>query len=240
MKIGVKTYCDKEYIEHFTNKTDFIEVIGISKEDFLKNKKIIVHCKHERFKINLANKLKEKENIEAIQTAIEIADFCNSDRIIVHPGFIENESCSLKNSINLMKKFKDKRIITETMPGNYKNKNFLCSTPEELKEYIQKTNISGFCLDINHTISSATSQNKNPYEYLKEFIKLNPKQIHLGGQKLPEDITHIPFSRSNIDLKKALEFLHEDSEIILEVTQDITETEKDLEIVRKTWANRIN
>lgn len=239
MKIGVKTYLNKDYIEHFAAKTDFIEVIGLSKENFLKNKKIIVHGKHERFKINLADKTKEKENIEAIQTAIEIADFCNSKRIIVHPGFIENENCSLENSINLMKKFNDKRIITENMPlGDKNNKQYLCSNPEELKEYIQKTNISGFCFDINHTISSALSQKIDPYEYLKSFIKLNPIQIHLGGQKLPEDQTHIPFSKSNIDLKKSLEILPENSEIILEVTQDIKETEKDLEIIRKSWKER--
>lgn len=232
MKIGVKTYMGKEYIEHFAKIVDFIEIIGLSKENFIKNKNIIVHCQHERFKINLANKIKEKENIEAIKTAIEIADFCNSKRIIVHPGYIENEHCSLENSMNILKKFNDPRVITETMPKIYKNNQFLCSTPEELKEYMEKTK-AGFCLDINHSISSAITQNREPYEYLKEFIKLKPIQIHLGGQKLPEDLTHLSFSESNIDLKKALKYLPEDSEIILEVTQDIKETEKDIQILKE-------
>lgn len=231
MKIGVKTYNSQEYIKHFTDKVDLIEIIGIEKEEFLKNKNIIVHCKHERFKINIANKAKEKENIDAIKTAIEIADFCNSKRIIVHPGYIEDENCSLENSIAIIKKFKDKRIITETMPKIYKNNYFLCSTPEELKYYMEKTNV-GFCFDLNHSISSAIAQKIEPYEYLKEFIKLKPTQIHFGGQKLPEDITHLTLSESNIDLKKALENLPDNSEIILEVTQDIKETEKDIQILK--------
>jgi sugar phosphate isomerase/epimerase len=232
MKIGVKTYFDHKYIEHFKNKVDFIEIISLEKSKILRDKKIIVHCKHERFGINLADKTKEKENKEAVKFAIDIADFCNSERIIVHPGFIENENCSIKNTIDIIRGLGDKRIIFENMPSTHRDKKFTCSTPEELEKVLEECKTS-FCLDINHAISAAIKQNLEPYEYIKKFMKLSPAQIHLGGQKLPEDITHLSFSRSNIDLKKVLNVLPKNSEIVLEVTQYIEETEKDLEIIRQ-------
>ncbi|MEI7719274.1 MAG: TIM barrel protein [archaeon] len=234
MKIGVKTYDGQEYIEHFTNKVDLIEILGITSEEFLKGKNIVVHCKHERFDINPADKTKEKESIIAIKTAIEVANFCNSDRIVVHPGKIENENCSKENSINLLKNIKDKRIILENMPGRYENRIFLGSTPEEMEEFLTKTN-KGFCFDINHAISAAITNKLEPYSFIEQFLKLNPSQIHLGGQTLPDDTTHISFGESNIDLNKVIRILPENSEVILEVTQDIEKTEEDLKLFRQIW-----
>jgi endonuclease IV len=232
MKIGVKTYDSEEYIQRFTNEVDFIEVIGIAKYEFLKNKNVTIHCKHERFGVNIADKTKEKENILAIQLAIDIADFCGSKRIIVHPGFIENENCTIENSIKLLKKFNDKRIIIENLPFFIREKICLCSTPENTKFFLEKCDCS-FCFDINHAISSALFKNLPPYSFLEDFQKLNPAQIHLGGQTLANDKTHLNFTESDIDLKKVLTYLPKNSEIILEVTQDINETEKDIAILRK-------
>lgn len=233
MKLGVKTYDGEEYIKHFANKVDFIEIMSFVDKDLLLDKKIVIHSKHSKFGINPADSEKEKENINEIQISQKLADFCKSEIIIVHPGFIENKTCSKEQAIKIIKKITDKRIIIENMP-KMNNGIKLCSTPEETKEFLEKTN-KGFCFDVNHAISSAFENNLDPYIYLEDFIKLNPTHIHLGGQTLPNNVTHLALTESNIDLKKIIKLLPDNSKICLEVTQNIEKTEEDLKLFRKIW-----
>ena len=44
------------------------------------------------------------------------------------------------------------------------NKRYLCATPEEIKEFMEKTGVK-FCLDINHAIETAVYLNKNYLEF---------------------------------------------------------------------------
>lgn len=233
MKLGVKTYDDTEFIEYFKDKVDFIEIMSFANKKDLIDKKIVIHSKHSKFGINPADKEKEKENLEEIQKSLEIADFSNSTKIIVHPGLFENNSCSKEQAVKIIKEMKDKRIILENMPKMNKNLN-LCSTPEETKEFMEKTD-KEFCFDLNHAISAAFENNLDPYLYLEDFIKLKPVHIHFGGQTLPDNTTHIALTESNIDLRKVLALLPEESEISLEVTQDIKKTVEDIELFRKIW-----
>ena len=77
MKIGVKTYNDEKYIRHFQDKVDFIEVMSFTNKELLKNKKIVIHCKHQRFGINPADIEKEKavrQNSDSRDRLLEIED----------------------------------------------------------------------------------------------------------------------------------------------------------------------
>jgi len=233
MKIGVKTYDGEEYIEFFKDKVDFLEVMSFVDRELIKNSKIVIHSKHSRFGINPADINKENENKTEIEESQNIAHFCKSNKIIVHPGIIQNENCSEKQAIEFIRKMNDKRIIIENMPKMNKGVN-LCSTPEETKDFLEKTN-KGFCFDINHAISSAFENKLDPYAYIKDFIKLNPVHIHLGGQTIPDDTTHIALTESNIDLKGVIALLPENSDICLEVTQDIKKTEEDIKLLKSLW-----
>jgi uncharacterized protein (UPF0276 family) len=99
---------------------------------------------------------------------------------------------------------------------------------------MEKTN-KEFCFDLNHAISAAFENNLDPYLYLEDFIKLKPVHIHIGGHTLPDNTTHLSLIESNIDLKKVIALLPEESEISLEVTQDIKKTQEDIELFRKIW-----
>lgn len=233
MKLGVKTYNDKKYIEHFKDKVDFIEVMSFAEKEDIIDKEIVIHCKHSRFGINPADKEKEEENILEIKKGQEIADLTKANKIIFHPGFIENKKCSRQQAIKILKEIKDERIIIENLPRMTEGEK-LCSTPEETEKFMKETG-KDICFDLNHAISAAHSDKKDPYEYIEGFLKLKPIHYHLGGQTLPDDTTHIPLTESNIDLKKVVGMLPEDSEISLEVTQDIKKTEEDLKLFRKFW-----
>lgn len=234
MKIGVKTFDNEKFLDYFIDKADFFEVQAIQKNnyDFLKKYKIpiVIHSEHIGFGINSADKELFKKNLESINFAIKLADYCNSKKIIIHPGIIENNKCSKQESINFIKNIDDKRILIENLPSA--DKGSTCTLPEEMKEFLLQTK-KGFCFDINHAIQSAALSNIDYINVLKELLKLNPKHIHLGGQSIKLNKTHLKISDSDIPLKKILSFIPDYAEITLETTRDIKEVEEDLKLVRK-------
>ena len=72
MKIGVKTYNDKNYIDYFKDKVDFIEVMSFANEEYLRDTEIVIHCKHGRFGINPANENNEEESLNEIKAGQKI------------------------------------------------------------------------------------------------------------------------------------------------------------------------
>lgn len=235
MKIGVKTFDDEKILKFFENKVDFFEIMAVQKNNysFLKNFSlpIVIHAEHAHFGINPADKAKKEQNLKSINFAREIADLVNSEKIILHSGAIEqgNAYCSEENAINFFKELNDSRILTE----NLWNTNFyskrLCQTSNEVKSFIEKTN-SGFCFDINHAILSLDKF--KDYDFLKEYIKLNPIHYHLGGQKIKEKLDHLYFQDSNLDLKKIFEIFPKNAEITLETGTDIKKIENDVKIIK--------
>jgi sugar phosphate isomerase/epimerase len=235
MKIGVKTYYDPYFVEHFQDKADFIEIMAIGGKDysFVKNIKIpvIIHAMHSVFGVNPSDPLKEKTNLEAINFAIDLANKTHAKKIIVHSGPLENSNCTQEIAENFLKKIKDKRILLEN--HGYHGERFpgLFIKPDEIMLFLNKTH-KGFCLDVNHAISYAIAANIDYIYFLKQLLKLNPAHFHLGGQKFNPCKEHLDFSDSDVDLKKVFAILPDDAEITLEVSKEIDRTEKDLEIIR--------
>ena len=236
MKIGVKTYDDRFFLHHFKGKVDFFEVMAIEDTDYSYLKEfsmpIVIHVEHRTFGVNFADKTKEKQNISAINFARKIAEMIKAEKIIIHPGHLENSNCSEKNALNSLKKMNDERILTENMPRYFNNSISLCHTPEEMKKILKKAKCK-FCLDINHAVVSAIELKKDYIKFLKEFIKLKPSHYHLGGQKLSgKKESHIALEESEMDLKEILKLLPKNAYITLETEPDIEKTEQDIKIIR--------
>ena len=237
MKIGIKVYRNSKELDYFKDKADFIEVMAIEGADYswLNDWKIpiVIHAQHQRFGVNNADLTKKDKNISSIKFAISLADKFKSKKIILHPGVIENSSCSLKNAEDSIKTL-DKRIIIENLPSIEtfpKSRTSLCSNSEETKDLMQKTG-KGICFDINHSIETATDLKKDPYFDLLNFIKLKPIHYHIGGQKLNGE-SHLSFSDSEIDLKKIFSLFPKDAEISLETSIDLEKLKEDLRIVKE-------
>ncbi|MFC1685676.1 sugar phosphate isomerase/epimerase family protein [Nanoarchaeota archaeon] len=237
MRIGVKSYYDPPFIEYFKTKADFIEIMASSSDnfDFLKGVKIpiIIHSMHESFEVNASDKEKEAFNLEAFNFAIKLADSCKSDKIILHPGLIQNPNCSMEQSSKLLNVLTDKRILIENNNAmNLKGRTSFFSSPKQIVPFLQNTG-KDFCLDINHAINYALSQDLDYISVLKELIALKPAHFHLGGQKFSPYKEHQDFSDSDVDLEKVFSILPKDADITLEVTKSIEKTDKDLELIRK-------
>lgn len=237
MKIGVKTYRSQAYLDHFKDKVDFFEIqairgvkLNLKKYDI----PIIFHAEHQSFGVNPSDKTKVKENLDSLNYATKLADELKSKKIIYHAGRITDPNCSKGQSIDFIKKIKDKRILIE----NHSENMGLCTTPKEAKEFMRKTK-KGFCLDLNHAITYAIRNKIEYISFLKEFIKLKPRHYHLCGQKIKNyfffktSLDHFSFKDSNIPIEKILSLLPKDAEITLEVTTDIKNTEYDLGYIRK-------
>lgn len=238
MKIGVKIFSEKDFALHFENKADFLEVMAIEGKDysFLKdyNLPIVIHAQHEKFGFNAADRSIRDRNLKSINFAIKLANSLDAEKIIVHPGKLFDYNCSIQEAINFLKKL-DERIIIENLPENGFGRHFLCTNAEETREFLEKVK-KGFCLDINHAISSALYIKKDYLQDLKEYLSLEPAHYHLGGQKIEGDITHLALEEGDINLKEVLKLLPKDAEITLETKHDIAKTENDLKIMRAILA----
>lgn len=231
MKIGVKSYDYSKELEYFKDKADFFEIMVVEGRDYSRfknfNMPFVIHCQHAIFGINNADKQLYQKNLNSFNSAKKVADMLKAEKIILHPGNMKNEACSRENSINFIKSLKDKRIIIENMP----QENALCNSPEQLKEFIDKTGY-GFCFDINHTILHAQNIKKDYKAMIKDFLQLKPKHFHLGGQKFM-GADHLCFADSELNLKEILSLLPKDAEITLETSTDIEKTKEDLRIIRE-------
>ena len=183
--------------------------------------------------INNSDKTKYNQNIASVILGQRVADMMNSERIIVHPGEIINDNCSKENAIEFFKGLDDDRILIENMPGYGRAGYKLCTTPEETKEFLEKTG-KKFCFDINHAISTAISNKQDYIEVIKEFLKLNPVHFHLGGQKIiREEKSHLCFNESEIDLKKILALLPKGAKISIETSAELGKLMMDLKYLKE-------
>ncbi len=236
MKIGVKTFNDREFLKKFENDVDFFEIMAIQKNDysFLKefSLPIVIHAEHQNFGINPADISKKEKNINSLNFAIKLANKTNANKIIVHPGYIDEKNpsfCSIKNAIDFFNEINDERILIENLPKSMMFK--LCYNPQQIKDFREKTN-TGFCFDINHALQHLKTFNQK-YDFIKEFISLNPSHYHIGGQKFVEKKEHLCLENSDLDLKKLLRYYPNNSEITLETEPNSEKTNKDLDIIKK-------
>lgn len=235
MKFGVKTYDNEKFLDKFEDKSDFFEVQAIRGNDysFLKkyDKEIVFHCEHASFGVNISDSSKKELNLKAINFAKELANSVNCKKIVIHPGLIQNESCSVENTINFLKENYDSRFCVENMPFLSRGNKKVGSAPEEMKRIMVEANV-GFCFDINHAIESAVSQGKDYWTYLKDFENLGVNHYHLGGENMEIMQAHFSFCDSDLDLEKVFEIIKTDTTLTLEVGMDGEKIEEDLKVVR--------
>ena len=230
MKIGVKAYGFEQELIDLETRTDFFEVMALEGKDYSQFKKIkiplTIHAQHQVFGINNANKKLEEKNKKSLLFAIKLADEFGADKIVVHPGELNDSDCSLENSINFFKQFNDSRIIIENMPS----KNHLCGTPEELNFFVRKLNL-GICFDFNHAIQFALTSKQDYNNFIKEFLKLKPNYFHIGGQKF-DGTTHLAFSESEINLEPLIKSVPDKARIALETSNNLNEKSEELDFIK--------
>ena len=239
MKFGVKTFHNKKFLDYFIGKADFFEVQAIQTNnyDFLKKYvklkiPFVIHAEHFRWGFNPADKTKKESNLKSVNFAQELADKTKAEKIIIHPGLINNNNCSKEHAIDFFKKINDKRVLIENLaPAEDR----LCSLPNELEDFIKQTN-KRFIYDLSHTILASIHFNLDKIKLIKDFLKLKPDHFHISGQNFNSTVDQhgtFKIEKDNMpNFKDILKLYPKDAEITLEVTPDIKKTEYDLKFIR--------
>jgi len=177
---------------------DYVELMVVPDTDispFLNIKApYIIHIPHDSFGLNIADKEKEKFNLEMINKSIEWADKLSAEYLILHPGFGEIET-----AVNFLYKINDKRILIENMPKVGVNfEKMVGYTPEQIKRLCADK--FGFCLDLSHAIKASASLKYDCKKYLDNFLDSQPKIIHVcDGFLESEQDEHLDIDKGNFD-----------------------------------------
>ncbi len=212
----------------------YIELMVIPDSDISLFSKVklpyIVHIPHEDFGLNLADKEKEEFSLKIINQSIKWADKLSAKYLILHTGFGE-----IKTAQNFLKKINDKRILIENEPKVGTNdEKMIGYAPKQVKSLAG--NKFGFCLDFGHAIKAALSQGIDYKQYIKQFLRLNPKVFHIsdGMLKTGKD-EHLNIGEGEYDFKFLLSCIKNNGSklVTLETPRNnLNSFKEDLENVR--------
>jgi deoxyribonuclease-4 len=207
------------YVELYVVPDSYEEYINIwksAKKD--RGISFVIHAPHYKDGMNLANKASEKKNIALSKQAFAYADALSADIVIFHPGIAGDE----KETARQLKTLYDQRIVIENKPYYTIDGKQVCNgySPEQIKMIIDESSV-GFCFDIAHAICAANSRKHSPYAYLKPFLDLKPRILHLTDGETNSGIDqHRHFGKGNYDIKRILSLLRKNGMITIETVKD--------------------
>ena len=240
LKIGLKLWStNKNYIDeawrlYEFGLYDYIELFSVpdTYSETIENWKFlkipyVIHGPHYTTGLNFADKNCFEKNVQLAQQAQRFADSLGADIIIFHPGVVGD----IEQTIFQLNKINDSRIVIENKPYFAIIDNLICngSSPQEIEKILQETGV-GFCLDIAHAICAANAHKFDPYIYIGEFMKLNPKIFHISDN----DITNIyddhhNLGNGNYNFNKIAKFLPVDCLVSLETPKKFPDSLQDFE-----------
>ena len=116
--------------------------------------------------------------------------------MILHPGF-----GNIEHAVEFLQEINDERILIENMPMiGLGDENLIGHNPDQIKMLID--NKFGFCLDLNHAVKAAISQNMPYQQLIDQFIKLGPKVLHIADGMLDQEKDeHLDIGKGEYDFK---------------------------------------
>ena len=249
-KIGLKLwnintdyYYDEAVKLYYNNIFDYIELYVVPGHLDLIDKwqrigiPFDIHAPHFAHNMNLSKREYERDNFDKYVEVKEYADRLDASIIVFHGGI----NGDYKETARQIKKFNDKRILIENKPYQplrmTEDNKCVGSKYEEIK-FIMEESGCGFCLDIGHAICSANSQGIEPYSYIKKFVTLHPKRIHLSDIDTKSIYDqHLNYGQGNLDFEKVLGLIHNDTSITIETIKnskyDLQDYEKDSKFLKQ-------
>lgn len=182
---------------------DYIELFVVPATQispFLVDVPYIIHIAHHKFGVNIGEADNKKYNIQTINESIAWADELNAKYIILHPGH-----GSMEHATDTLHEITDDRLLIENMPKvGLNDEHMIGYSPEQIEELIRNSD-RGLCLDMGHAIKAAVSLKKDYREYVKMFLRFEPKVFHMSDGKLSsERDEHLSFGEGEFDFEYLL------------------------------------
>lgn len=183
---------------------------------------LALHAPHFMNGVNLADSSKEEYNLNAFKQVNRFSDELNAQYVVVHSGIEGN----IDETIRQLKIIRPEKMLIENKPYAAllkDNKECRGAVIDEIKKVIEEIGC-GFCLDIGHSFCCANSLNINPYEYLKEFNKLNPSCYHLSDNFIDSTFDkHYHLGEGNYDFKKIFDIIDTSKNVTIETNKNSKE-----------------
>ncbi len=192
-----------QYIELFTLTGTYEDTISYWKQFTIP---FGIHAPHSAAGLNLANVSARNINKGKIQEAIEFADTLKAQYIIFHSG-----TNGMPNEVvTQLKPFADERFLIENKPIRGLDGSICVgSIYGDLKLIIDGIgNGCGFCLDFGHAICAANTLKREPFEFIKDLMRLNPRVYHLTDGDFQSELdSHLHYGAGSFPLKELLAFV---------------------------------
>lgn len=209
-----------QYIELFAIPETYSDTISYWKQFDIP---FGIHAPHSAAGLNLANVSVRNINKTKIQDAVKFADDLKASYIIFHSGVngMPNEV------VQQLLPFADNRFLIENKPiRGIDGSTCVGSIYSDLKMIIDGIGKgTGFCLDFGHAICAARTLKKDPFEFINELRKLNPRVYHLTDGDFNSELdSHLHYGKGSFPLQSLLELVPECGMITNEAKRFNTET----------------
>jgi deoxyribonuclease-4 len=179
---------------------DYIELFVIPDTQispFIIDIPYIIHIPHEKFGVNIGERSKKEYNIQMINESITWADKLDAKYLILHAGY-----GSMKHATDVLREVTDDRLLIENMPKvGLNDEPMIGYSPAQIEELIRDDS-RGLCLDLNHAAKAAVGLGVDYREYVKEFLRFEPKMFHISDGKLDsEKDDHLHIGEGDYDFE---------------------------------------
>lgn len=198
-----------QYIELFAITGTFDDTISYWKQF---NIPFGIHAPHSAAGLNLANTSTRSTNKTKIAESLKFADELKAKYIIFHSGVNGMPG----EVVQQLSSFADERFLIENKPiRGLDGSTCVGSIYSDLKLIIDGIGKgTGFCLDFGHAICAARTLKKDPFEFINELKKLQPRVFHLtDGDYLSELDSHLHYGDGSFPLNKLVNLVPENGMI---------------------------
>ncbi|MBU2561314.1 MAG: sugar phosphate isomerase/epimerase [Nanoarchaeota archaeon] len=238
MDIGIKIYPeDLEYAKRIAKYCDFFEVTAIPKSNFRALKAIkrpfTVHTIHSHWGFNPADPAKKDTiNRVGVETAKKAADILGAETIVVHPGYLEDKTCSIKHTISFIKRI-DSRFVVENMPALGPGGKRIGGSLSEMRSILRDTRKS-MCLDFPHAAEYAHHHGLDYIQFIKRLMALKPRYFHISDTRIQnrKDL-HLHMKEGNLRLWYFEKLIPKGGRLLIETAHEFRKQHRDIALLRE-------
>lgn len=250
MKIGLKLYSTNtelipealslkneyfNFVELYVIPGSYDKTISAWKEF---NVPYVIHAPHSFHGMNLARPEYRETNMCHVREAQCFSEELCADSIIVHGG----NNGNIDETIRQLRYINDCRIIIENKPKQgVLDEECIGWSPSEFEKLVKAEILNGMALDFTHAVCAARTIEKNEYEFIRSFLKFEPKIFHLSDiDSSSHKDMHLNLGKGSMKLDELLSFIPKDGLVTVETPRSIagslSEFVKDIIHLRKLSA----
>jgi deoxyribonuclease-4 len=189
---------------------DYMELFVILDSEigpFLIDVLYIIHIPHEKFGVNIGDTSKKEYSLQKIDESITWANRLNAKYLILHAGH-----GSMKHATDVLREIADDRLLIENVPKvGLNDEPMIGYSPAQIEELIGDGDM-GRCLDLNHATKAAVGLGVDYREYVKGFMRFDPKMFHVSDGMLSEARDeHLGIGEGEYDLGYFLQCVKDNS-----------------------------